>query len=172
MALSKTERLMLANQYRILEVVVPEEAAYYAKMREALEEGYVSAYEQVFENVDDGLSEEDCRFVGDTLAVYDALQLCYDNLSDKSGIDEGLLLFPGFAGNYEARHLGYCQFVVKKEKRFEGVRLLGNNYNSPARMIPLYANMIAKHKEFGERSQLRWSECQSILDVVTAWRNS
>jgi uncharacterized protein YfbU (UPF0304 family) len=171
MALSKTERLILANQYRILEVMVPDEAKYFAKVREALQAGYASAYEGIFDHIDDGLSEEECRFVEDTLAVYDALQLCYDNLPDKSGMDEGLLKFPGFSSNYEARHLGYCEFVVKREVRFVGVRLLGNNYDSIAPMIPLYAKMIAKHKEFGERPQLRWSECQSIVDLAVTWRN-
>ena len=45
-----TERLLLANQCKILEKLYPSDADHYAARREALERGYTLEYSSVFRN--------------------------------------------------------------------------------------------------------------------------
>ena len=44
---TRVERLLLANQYKILERLDPDEADYYTRHRIALERGYEGDYEEV-----------------------------------------------------------------------------------------------------------------------------
>lgn len=66
MKLSRTERWMLSNQYRILEALYPADAGSYARHREALESGYELHYDWMIGSIyddKDTLSSEDCREV-------------------------------------------------------------------------------------------------------------
>ena len=47
MHLSRTERWLLANQYRILEALVPDEADWFRKARTVVEEGFAGEYEDI-----------------------------------------------------------------------------------------------------------------------------
>ena len=64
MKLNKKERLNLVNQFLILEKLYPNEADYYAEHRQALQEGYELHYKWIYENMWDGLSEEECMNKG------------------------------------------------------------------------------------------------------------
>ena len=166
MSLSKTERLILANQYRILALLEPDQAESHDTIREALENGYVAAYERVFDWIDDDLTEEDCRLVVDSLTVYEALHRSAQKMADKTGIDERLLSYPGFDGNNEAQHLGYLRHVVRKEGRFDYLKFDSKDLNSHMPMIPIYERMISKHAEFGEHLDLSPGEARAIFDAM------
>lgn len=165
MSLSKTERLILANQYRILALLEPDQKEDHEAVRDALQSGYVSAYEQLFDHIYDDFTREQCSFVVDVLSVFDALQNSYAGLKDKSGIDENRLAFPGFSGNEETIHMAYCRYVMESEGRFDYLKKFGKDCNSHMPMIPTYRRMVAKHAELGERQQLTKSEIQSILET-------
>ncbi len=158
MALSKTERLILMNQYRLLAILEPDQAESHEAVRDALESGYVAAYEQLFDYISDDLTKEECHFVVDALTVYEALQ--------RAKSDDDSVAFPGFDGNNEAQHLGYLRYVVKKEGRFDYLKFAGRDFNSHMAMIPIYERMIAKHEEFGERLELRAHEVEAILEAM------
>jgi uncharacterized protein YfbU (UPF0304 family) len=166
MPLTKTERLILANQQKVLALLNPDEAPYHESVQEALLRGYVSAYEQMFDEVDDEFTIEQCQFVGDALTVYEALQLSYDALEDKSGIEPRQVLFIGFDGNNESAYLGYARYVRQKEGRWDYLRVASKDLNSHMPVVPIYERMIAKHKEFGERLDLSRDQLMGILGSV------
>lgn len=70
--LTPLERRILANQYRILSAVNPDEAAHYEydKIIEVLESGFEAEYGRVLNRVEENLlSVEECQFIGDVLVM-------------------------------------------------------------------------------------------------------
>ncbi len=165
MKLSKVERLILANQYRILARLDESNAGWCERMREALESGYEGAYSGLFNAIFDGLSAEQCSFVIRTMDMYNALQRSYTALADKSGIDERSGKFPGFDGNNETEHMGYAEYVVEQEDRFPGLQLGGDRFNSHTRSIPRYRAMLAVWRELGESYELSKDQMRHVLDA-------
>src|SRR5437016_2554123 len=118
MKLSRFERWMLANQYRILEKIDPDEAQHYAEARQAFENGYELHYEWLAEGIFDDphiMSEFECREVIDILSMFSALHHSFEALPDKSGIDKARIKFLGFSGNDETKQMGYANYFCKRQ---------------------------------------------------------
>src|SRR5690606_18707681 len=108
MKLTKVERWILANQYKILEHLDPDQTEYYQKMQEILEQGYELEYNWKTQHLhDDVVTEEMSHYVIKVMVMYDALQRSYARISDKEGIEEREIFFPGFDGNNEGVYLAY-----------------------------------------------------------------
>jgi uncharacterized protein YfbU (UPF0304 family) len=96
MELTLKERLFLANQFKILEQLIPAESRDYERARKILERGYSFEYHDLFGGFsEEGLSIEQCKEVMDILDVYRMMRYSYRNLPDKTGIDERRLQFLG-----------------------------------------------------------------------------
>ncbi|MGH2377710.1 MAG: YfbU family protein [Candidatus Limnocylindria bacterium] len=137
MNLSRTERLILANQYQILQQIGPEEEREaYARFREALENGYEMEYDTIAQNVyEKGLTSGECREVIDALQVYDMLQISHEALpaAEKAGIKEYDIRFHGFDGNNETLFMAYAEYFCAND-RFTSVAETGEfNSHYPAR---------------------------------------
>jgi uncharacterized protein YfbU (UPF0304 family) len=74
--LSQLDRVMLANQYKILSLLDPGDSDYHDTMCEALEKGFESYYGDQITNAayPNTLSPEDSALVTDAMSMYDALQ--------------------------------------------------------------------------------------------------
>jgi uncharacterized protein YfbU (UPF0304 family) len=100
--LTTVERLILANQYRILETVCPDEAEYFAEAREVVEQGYEGYYFHLLRRIDDDvLTDQECKEVLEVMTMFSCLKDAYEALPDKSGIKPCDVRFAGFDGNYE-----------------------------------------------------------------------
>jgi uncharacterized protein YfbU (UPF0304 family) len=141
MQLSRVERLLLANQYRMLEVLVPDEADAYARFREALEWGYEGEYEDIAKNVyADGLSLDACAEVINILDMFSALKRGYERLDDKPDVREIWVKFPGFSGNDETMQMAYARFFCAKG-RFQDLDR-GDDFNSHIPLLGAYRRML------------------------------
>ena len=121
MELSKVERLLFANQFRILEKLYPDDAEYYENNRIALEEGFQGHYSNIFEGIsEDELSEEECEEVIEILNMYRAITFSYQNSDDKEGISESDIRFEGFDLNdqYEGKRVIYARYFINNLNRF------------------------------------------------------
>src|ERR1700683_906737 len=98
MELTKLERLILANQFRILEHVDPDEASRCHEACEILENGYTLEYKSLVSNFDDDVPEATCSEVIDILDMYRALKKAFRELPDGS-VNPSDVEFRGFDGN-------------------------------------------------------------------------
>ncbi len=179
MNLSQLDRVMLANQYKILALLDSGSSDYYDTMREALEQGFESYYEEeLFKAAyPETLSSEDSTLVIDAMSMYDALQNSYRRLDDQSGIEEDRLVFPGFDGNHETAHYSYARFVVEREQRFTGLRFekdrdgddtppaILDRFNSHSPTLDFYRARISAWKALPNRYDLSREEILSILET-------
>lgn len=143
--LTDKERLFLANQYEILAALNDDE--HYALMAETLKAGHKWLYDQFFDSLSENLSDSHAQYVLAILDIFSAMQASYENLTDKSGIDEKALQFPGFDGNNESELLNFADGLIK-HGRFEST--LGKSArNSRMPTSDLYGRMIQRWKELG-----------------------
>ena len=165
MELNKIERLIISNQFKILEKLYPEEAEYYSKNRKALENGYKLHYQWIFENIYDEMSEEECQEVIDILNMYRSLTFSYQKLSDKSGIEESDIRFPGFDGNNEISQYSYTNYFTLELNRFNELTN-GSEYadfNSHCEMLDCYRRMLAEWNKYDDKQNLTKEKINSIL---------
>ena len=143
--LTDKERLFLANQYEILAALNDDE--HYALMAETLKAGHKWLYDQFFDSLSEDLPDSQAQYVLTILGIFGDLQATYDNLTDKSDIDEKVLPFPGFDGNNESELLSFADSLIK-HGRFEST--LGKSArNSHMPTSDIYRRMIQRWNELG-----------------------
>jgi len=162
MKLTKTERWILTNQYRILEKLDPEGARHHAKAREVLESGYALEYGWISEHLFDEFSEDSCREVLDILDMCQALQFAYEKIEDKSGIDEWRVHFGGFDGNYEGSHLAYVRHLIEDEGKFKFLAVKDLNSHCPT--LDRYRSMLSEWKTSANKHKLTKED---VLRITT-----
>src|SRR5437762_170959 len=102
MELDRKDRLILFNQYRILELLNPKEADYYQRAQAVMARGYEFHYESLAENIyKNPMPEKASLEVHDILQMHRDLNDSFNGLKDKAGIDPHDLRFMGFDGNNE-----------------------------------------------------------------------
>jgi uncharacterized protein YfbU (UPF0304 family) len=145
MKLSRIERWILSNQYKILEQLDPEQAAQYACCRNAIDCGYEGDYDWIAADVSDesdGLSSAACGEVIDILEMYSDLQRGFDALDDTSDIRDYQITFPGFDGNHESKRVGYCRHLCGGQGRYHDLRR-PTDWESHRPVIDAYRRMLA-----------------------------
>ena len=168
MKLSKVERLLLANQYRFLSMLEQEsaETEYYDRLRQALEYGYESVYEdRIFRDIFDGLPVEECRFVEQAMALYWVIQRSYENLRDKSRIDEQHIVFLGFDGNDETEYMAYARYYFESEGHFPHLKLGSDRFNSHMPMVDRYRRQLEVWESMDHKPDLMPHDITTILEV-------
>jgi uncharacterized protein YfbU (UPF0304 family) len=162
--LTKVERALLLNQYRILEIICPEKAESYIKCQEILERGYQLFYDKVVD-VWDELSSEDSQHIFDVLDVFRLMKLSYEGLTDKSGIDPEALKFKGFDSYNETKlglFLHYLTEIGRYPERanyFNSGRPMGDSHHL---MVKIFKAIKATHGE-GWNYKMTKKEIQHIL---------
>ena len=154
MNLSITERIILYNQYKILESLYPEEADIYSINREIIENGYILHYSELAENITSEMSQESSKEVLDILDMYRALYFSVEEekKEKKSKFAGKKIWFPGFDGNNETEQLVYTKFFLHKMQRYEELHHPGEypDYNSHSYTLDQYRKMIEIWKKFGQ----------------------
>lgn len=168
MELSKQERLILINQYSILEKLDPECAEDYANKRTALEAGYSLHYSWLFERVSDDMSIEECKEVLSVLEMYRAIIKWYQDAKQLNAVGAAKYRFLGFDGNNESKQLAYCSYLIKREHRFREL-LDGNDdgeLNSHCPMLGKYRAMLAIWESYGDaRFDLSGEQVEELLSA-------
>jgi hypothetical protein len=154
MTLTKTERIILANQYQILALLDKKNATDYDGIREALEDNYPLAYEGFFDRFSDGLTLDECGFVNEVLAMFDALQR-----TKVAGTQ-----FPGFDGNNETMFMAYARYIRKREGRFDYLEVGSADLNSHFPSVDGYRRMLAAWERHGKSYELTADQAKEILE--------
>ena len=143
--LSKGMRLILANQYRILEHLEPEAKKHWKLEREVMEAGYEHEYDR-YPTISDPLPESECKLVVNILDMCWYLQ---KRLAELEDLPELTYLYEvekvGFDGNHETKHMLYAEFVVESRELFRDIITLGG-FNSHSPRLSLYKELLGKYK--------------------------
>lgn len=171
--LTRVDRLMLSNQFKILEKLYPEEKDYYEVDRKAIEEGYEIHYEEIFQKFisDDKLPEEASREVLDILSMYRSITFSYENLSSEEKEEFGSkdkIKFKGFDANNseEIQLLMYTRYFIVDKDRFP--ELVSNkdypDFNSHWPMLTKYRDMLELYNSFDDHN-LTKHQLLELLEV-------
>lgn len=168
MELTRSERWILSNQYRMLEKLFPDDADHYAEARNILERGYEYDYDRLAVHIYDernATTEEESTEVIEILAMFDSLKQSYNKLSDNADITEGTIQFSGFDGNNEGKQMAYARFFCERDGgRFTNLER-GDNFNSHLPMLARYRRMLAEWKKIDPTRHFQLSKAE-ILSIT------
>lgn len=167
MTLTKLQRLLLINQFKILERLYPDEADYYESLRIALKNGYSRNYDDLFQWINNDLPYDECNEVFEILCMYSHINLSYRNLEDKSNIDASNIKFPGFDGNNEGKQLCYAKYLMDKLGKFDELHDSNEHpaYNSHTQMLGKYRQMLTEWNSCQDKYRLTADEITNILNA-------
>ena len=155
--LTAAERLILLNQYRILEKLEPDDPDH-AERAEALQSGFTVFYWPDWVHEDE-VSEQDCREVFDVLDMHRALATAARN---DTSIKPDDVKFRGFDGNNESKHHSFVCYLVEQLGRY--AELKGVELNSHAPMLQRYRQMVDRWNDLGSnRHRLTADDVKRIL---------
>ena len=166
MELTKTERLILYNQYAILEKLDPEQAEYCAQVREILSSGYVLEYYRFTQGVFDEFPAERSTTVRDIFDMYDMLGYAYKQLADKTGIKASDISFLGFSGNEETEYMAYARFLKRIGLWASVDTSASDDLNSHIPMLPKYRIMLSRWNASTDRHQLTKDDITRIVAPI------
>lgn len=171
MQLSRFERALFANQFRILEALYPDEATFFAQHRKALEDGWELHYDWAVQNIsEDTLSEDECKEVLDILDMYRALTFGLQKLSDNHDLqNHHYARFHGFDGNHETKRMAYVRYFVYELDRFgELVERTDDDFNSHFPTLEVYRSMLEEWRKIPppERFQLDAEGIRRVLEAA------
>ena len=169
MELSKKDRVILINQYRMLSHLDPENSRNYEEIIEVLQNGYAIFYSMVNEWVSDEMSIDEGHFVIEILNIYRQIEgYKQKNPDDKEVIEHPYSIFAGFDGNEEGKYFGFARFLIEKQDKFGEQTPYWSKtdkLNSHAPMVNKYERMIAKWKGTGSGYDFNR---ERILEILKA----
>lgn len=155
------QRLILINQYKILEKLYPEDAETYARYQEILEDGYTLHYNDLIEYMAKPMPEEEMEFVLDILDLYSTMHLAvYRSANEK--YKGKTIYFPGFDGNNEFEYLKYTRFFIFRLDRFQELKKDDSfeSYNTHSPTLETYKAMLAYWRDSSEKNKFILSDEQ------------
>lgn len=145
MKLSKKDRVLLINQYRLLAALDKDEETHYRELIGILENGYEIFYSMVDEWISDDMPAEEGKFVLDILDLYRAIDDLKRSSKNKELADHQYSFLRGFDGNNETEYMGFCRFLIEKQGKFQEQQqyfLKNDHLNSHMPMIGKYKRML------------------------------
>lgn len=145
MKLSKKDRVILINQYRLLAALYKDEEAHYRELIGILENGYEIFYSMIDEWISDDMPTEEGKFVLDILELYRAIDDLKRSSKNRELADHHFSFFRGFDGNNETEYMGFCRFLIEEQGKFQEQQqyfLKNDHLNSHMPMIDKYKRML------------------------------
>lgn len=171
MDLTKIERLLLLNQFKIRKVI--DQTAEFDEAIEVLTAGYKSEYSNLVAGLADDMPEDDARFVVDLFTMYRCIETYRDqNPMDAPVVDHQWSQFRGFDQTKESRFVAYARFCVAMQELWPDQRadVEGTSPRSRATIdaMPNYKPMVDRWRELGEPRNLSREQVLRILPAEHA----
>ena len=165
MKLTRKERWILSNQYKILEFIDKNNADHYKRCQEVLNCGYEFNYESLIPYINkETMSHRDCIEVLEILDMFFQLKFVNDKLPKEDKVKDGFAEFPGFDGNNETKQLLYTQFVFDIGNGFANLNKK-DRFNSHARLLRYYRVMVKEWKKSSDKFYLTVDDLYRITSV-------
>lgn len=164
--LTLKDRLLLSNQYRILELLDKDRAAEHEEHRAVLTRAQETHYVTLLEDFSKALNLEVVGEVMDILAMFTRLRMSYDHLGGKTSIADEGMEFGGFHPEFESEMLSYAQFYMQKLGRHRWLRSDdGKGIESHVPMLDVYRRMLSAWKSIGMSKVLTEAEISEIINA-------
>lgn len=164
MEITLTQRLILVNQYELMAHLDEQNADKYRKFQAIIKGGYQLEMKELYKDFSQ-LSEEQCQTILNILEMYQALQVSYNNLQDKSDISEHRLKFLGFCAIREKKHINYLSFIATYNKKYQDVISCPNGCDAQTPMWDKYNKMLDVWNECPRKFHLSAVEIKQILSA-------
>ena len=164
--LSENELLILLNQYRILELLDPDEKlGRWKSSVEILEHHYTRLYERCIRPTYlEDASEEVYATVRHVLDLYYALQTSVANFTDGYQPDVG---FPGFSGNYEIEYMHLAEVLLEADPEHYPAYKKDSIPDSHEPMVARYEKMLAAWENVSHQMpNLTEEQVKTILEAA------
>ncbi|PIJ51491.1 hypothetical protein BL250_13990 [Erwinia sp. OLTSP20] len=165
MDISHAQRLIIANQYRLLARLEPAQEAHYRRLQTIVECGYGLQLSELAHDFGEMMSEALCRNVIDIMEMYHAIQVSWNNLKEKTDIDVRRLNFLGFDAASEGQLLGYVRFLVESEGRYPDFDASQHGFNAQTPMWQKYQRMLTLWQACPRQYHLSANEITQILNA-------
>jgi uncharacterized protein YfbU (UPF0304 family) len=161
--LSRLERLTLANQFKILAALHPDEGEDYTDLATIFERGYSYLYDRAFQSMSSEVTRDTSQEVFDILSMHRTLFDSVQRLQDKCDLEERIKFY-GFDANNESEHLSFAKFFTKDGRTFEEVKV----FNSHMPTLQRYRRMLQAWKSLGPpEKELTNEEVEAVLQAGT-----
>lgn len=184
--LDKKERLVLSNQLEILknqQIILNKisgqdrstDTSFYDNQIKALREGYELHYGDVFEDIYDGLSYDDCRFVLDVLEMYRGITYSFLALEHERNLGKLTkkdIEFNGFDLNTETKYFSYANYFLIDLGRYDEIKKVAGQYadfnSHTSTTIPKYKRQLKiwdSYRNLTNRYQMTEEQISQLLDA-------
>jgi uncharacterized protein YfbU (UPF0304 family) len=165
--LTYTERLTLANQFKILSIIDKDNAEEHKYREDIVTHGYEGFYDELYTGIYDPTPEEVCSETFDILDMYRGIEGAVARLqeSDKKTLDLEKIEFKGFDANND-RHYGFMHFLTDRAGRYDEHK--GKYINShTASTLDKYRRMLTVFNTFGnDRHQMTAGHLRRLIDAL------
>lgn len=182
--LNKKERLFLVNQLEIIknQKLIIEllkgsnesgDRYHYNNQIKALKEGFELHYDDVFDEISNGLSRKDCLFVLDVLEMYRGITYSFLALKRSNSLkelSEKDIKFEGFDLNTETEQFSYAKYFLFDLDRYDEIKdIAGKNYDFNSHTsftIPRYKKQLKIWEEYNSlenRYKMTEDEIKKLL---------
>lgn len=168
MELTKKDRVLLINQYRILAALNKDEESYYKELIIILENGYEIFYPLIDQWVSEDIPKYEGRFVLNILDLYRVIESIKRTTKDQRILEHPFSIFKGFDGNNETEYMGFCRFLIEKQGKFQEQQqylLRNDNLNSHMPMVNKYERMLTQSKLVLNLSNMSVDQVLQILEA-------
>lgn len=146
MTLTKKERQMFANQFRILAELNKDDEELkraYIHRAEILLNGYTGLYHDAFDMMDEEMDETHCEETHNVVLLFRRIEEAVAGLSEEEGaqLDMERLRFEGFDMNSNEGHYAFLDFLVNDSGYYEHLQGRYLNSHSAATIIK-YRSML------------------------------
>ncbi|MGQ0286684.1 YfbU family protein [Pasteurellaceae bacterium 22721_9_1] len=164
MEMTSTQRLILTNQYKLMGLLDPANAATYARLEAIVKGGFALELRELDREFTD-IKVEECQTILDTLEMYKALHVSYNNLADKSGVTPHRLQFVGYCAVREKKYLSYLRFITGVEGKYQEFMKCEHGCDSQTPMWDKYSKMLDVWRACPHGYHLSMQEILNILNA-------
>ena len=161
-----TERLLLANQFRIL-AKLNADGYQWERLVRIVEEGITSYYPEVFAAIGTEISPGTQQEVHNILTMFDHIYQVVEQLSstEQKALEADLdyLKFTGFNRTHEGDHYGFLDFLITEDNKY---RRLSKQINTYERRLDAYINMYKVYKSNRYSQQLTSNDLLKLIEVA------
>lgn len=165
--LTYTERLILANQFKILSIIDEENSEGHRYSEDIVTHGFEGIYDELYTGIYDPIPEGICTETFDILDMFRGIETGIASLKEeeKNELDLDRIEFKGFDANND-RHYGFMKFLVDRGGRYDEYK--GKYINSHTMStIDKYRRMLNVFITFGEfRHRMTSDHLKKLISAV------